>query len=71
MLDETFGGFGRWPSLSQETAGWSPLVDIEEHDDAYVLEAELPGVKREDVWVPETPSPLFRVRGGCGRWLMG
>jgi len=49
MLDETFGGFGRWPSLWQETAGWSPLVDIEEHDDAYVLEAELPGVKREDV----------------------
>jgi HSP20 family protein len=49
MLDETFGGFGRWPSLWQETVGWSPLVDIEEHDDAYVLEAELPGLKREDV----------------------
>jgi HSP20 family protein len=49
MLEETFGGFGRWSSLLPETAGWSPLVDIEEHDDAYVLEAELPGVKREDV----------------------
>ncbi len=49
MLDETFGGFGRWPSLLQETAGWSPLVDVEEQDDAYVLEAELPGVKRDDV----------------------
>jgi len=49
MLDETFGGFGRWPSLLRETAGWSPLVDIEEQDDAYVLEAELPGVKRDDV----------------------
>jgi HSP20 family protein len=49
MLDETFGGFGRWPSLLQETAGWSPLVDIEEQDDAYVLEAELPGVKREEL----------------------
>jgi HSP20 family protein len=49
MLEETFGGFGRWPSLLQETAGWSPLVDIEEHDDAYVVEAELPGVRREDV----------------------
>ena len=46
LLEETFGGFG---SLITETAGWSPLVDIEEQDDAYVLEAELPGVKRQDV----------------------
>jgi len=34
MLEETFGGFGRLPSLLSETAGWSPLVDLEEHDDA-------------------------------------
>jgi HSP20 family protein len=49
MLEETFGGFGRWPSLLQETAGWSPAVDIEEQDDAYVLEVELPGVRRENI----------------------
>jgi HSP20 family protein len=48
MLDETFGGFG-WPSLLTERVAWSPLVDIEETDDAYVVEAELPSVKREDV----------------------
>ena len=48
MLDQTFGGFG-WPTPLVEREGWSPLVDIEETDDAYVLEAELPGVKREDV----------------------
>jgi HSP20 family protein len=47
-LEQTFGGFG-WPSPLREREGWSPLVDIEETDDAYVVEAELPGVKREDV----------------------
>ncbi len=48
LLDQTFGGFD-WPSSLMETGGWSPPVDIEETDDAYVVEAELPGVKREDL----------------------
>jgi HSP20 family protein len=47
MLDQTFGGLG-WTPFA-DTGGWSPLVDVEESDDAYVVEAELPGVKREDV----------------------
>jgi HSP20 family protein len=48
MLEQTFGAFG-WSSPLAERAGWSPLVDLEETDDAYVIEAELPGVKREDL----------------------
>jgi HSP20 family protein len=47
MLDQTFGSFG-WPAPA-EARGWSPFVDIEEADDAYVVEAELPGVKPENV----------------------
>jgi HSP20 family protein len=46
MLEQTFGGFG---SPSQLATAWSPLVDVEEMDDAYVVEAEVPGVKREHV----------------------
>lgn len=38
--------FGSAPSLA---GAWTPPVDIEETDDAFVVEAELPDVKREDV----------------------
>jgi len=48
MLEQTFGGFG-WSTPLTTKAGWSPLVDLEETDDAYIVEAELPGVKREHV----------------------
>lgn len=48
MLDQTFGGFGLAGVLGEPT-GWAPAVDIEEQENAYVVEAELPGVKPEDV----------------------
>jgi HSP20 family protein len=47
LLDQTLGGVGL-PALA-EAAMWSPPVDIEERDDAYVIEAELPGVDRKDI----------------------
>jgi len=31
--------------------GWAPAVDVEETEDVYVVEAELPGVRRDDVQV--------------------
>jgi HSP20 family protein len=48
MLEQTLGSFGT-PALLSEAAAWTPFVDIEEEDDAYVIEAELPGVKRDDI----------------------
>lgn len=49
-LDETFSGV-EWPSLPNDGASFSPRVDVEETDGGYVIEAELPGVKRDDVSV--------------------
>jgi HSP20 family protein len=57
LLDQTFAGFG-WPTQMVEGDGWSPPVDIEERDDAYILEADLPGVKREDVTVEQIGNEL-------------
>jgi HSP20 family protein len=36
-------------SVSGDGAMWVPAVDIEETDDAWVVEAEIPGAKRKDV----------------------
>jgi HSP20 family protein len=57
MLDQTFGGFGLQPLLT-EVAGWTPPVDIEETDDSYVIEAELPGVKEKDVDIEHVGSEI-------------
>jgi HSP20 family protein len=41
---------------------WTPLVDIEETDDAWIVEAELPGVGRDDVSV-EVREPELVITG--------
>ena len=56
-LDDMFARmpsvFGRWPRMSNDgdTAEWAPSVDISETDTEYLLKAQLPAVKREDVHV--------------------
>ncbi|GGU73295.1 heat-shock protein Hsp20 [Streptomyces albospinus] len=64
-LLETAGGI---PALSERTH-WAPLADMHETDDAYVIEAELPGVERDGIDVEITNREL-RISGeykACGR----
>jgi HSP20 family protein len=41
----------RWTELPAMGASFTPLADLEETDDAYLVELELPGVKRDDISV--------------------
>jgi len=55
---------GRWPNFAAatgnggKTAEWSPAADISETDKEYLVKAELPGVKREDVKVTQEDGVL-------------
>jgi len=57
-LDDMFARMpslmGRWPRLSgdgESAAEWSPTVDISETDAEYLLKAQLPAVRKEDVHI--------------------
>jgi len=57
-MDELFSRFpsllGRWPRTSgngEAHLDWTPLVDISETGQEYVIRAALPAVKKEDVEV--------------------
>ncbi len=64
-LDQFNEQFGRlmesiWsPAGTGDGGTWLPLADIEETEDAWIVEAELPSVKREDVNVELRDSELI------------
>ncbi|QVQ52604.1 Hsp20/alpha crystallin family protein [Spiractinospora alimapuensis] len=47
---------------TRDTSAWVPVVEAEEHDDGYVVKAELPGLKREDVDIDVRDRELI-IRG--------
>lgn len=64
--------FGATPWVG-ESQIWTPLADVSETDDAYLVEVDLPGVKRDDIDVEVTGNELvitgeFKERERTG-WL--
>ena len=51
-----------WAGGLGDVDGWSPLADVEESDDAYSVEIDLPGVRREDIDV-ELDGGVLTVSG--------
>ena len=49
--------FGATPWVG-ESQIWTPLADVSETDDAYLVEVDLPGVKRDDIDVEVTGNEL-------------
>jgi HSP20 family protein len=48
-----------WSGSGVDPLGWTPLVDIEETDDAWIVEAEVPGAQRDDIDVELRDTELF------------
>ena len=47
VFDEAFGRLGAYPASASNA--WYPPMDILESRDAYLIRAELPGMKKEDI----------------------
>ena len=66
--------FGRWPKLF-ETGGaleWAPAADISESETEYLVKADLPGVKREDVRAGDAiKARCHQLRDGANGCLLG
>lgn len=50
-MDRVFDEFMSRGPLSARGDAWSPLVDVEETEDAWIVEADVPGAKRDDITV--------------------
>ena len=51
QMDRLFDSVGTVPAWPQARSSFFPVVDVVETEEAYVLRAELPGVRKEDVKV--------------------
>ena len=63
LFDDVFNGFGITPYTGTYNKTSYPKVDVVEYDDKYELEADLAGLRKEDVSV-ELEGDTLVIRGG-------
>lgn len=66
LLESTFGAA---PAVT--ATAWSPLADFSETDDAYLIEVDVPGIKRDDIDIELSDRDLI-ISGEIkhGGWLV-
>lgn len=60
-FDEVFGRplIRSWKRLTLEEKGWVPLIELIEKEDKFVVKADLPGMKKEEIDVSVTGDTLI------------
>ncbi|WP_309064347.1 Hsp20/alpha crystallin family protein [Microbacterium sp.] len=63
-IEDLYTQMGRWMDSTfgrsdASMSGWSPLADVSETEDAYTVEVELPGVKRDDINIELSGADLI------------
>ncbi len=58
MFDETMRALSPQEGEELERGAWMPAVDIHETDNEYVVKADLPGLKKEDIQIDLKDSTL-------------
>jgi HSP20 family protein len=63
-MNRMFDTMFRFDTREEDTAftAWTPAVDIDEHDDEYIVKVELPGVNKDDVKIT-IESNILTLRG--------
>lgn len=46
FFSEPFGTLSEWPNGS---GGWIPAIDVSENENEYVIEADIPGVSKDEI----------------------
>ncbi|MDY6904288.1 MAG: Hsp20/alpha crystallin family protein [Thermodesulfobacteriota bacterium] len=57
LFDRLFDSFGL-PALTEWESNWVPSIDVSETENQYVVKAELPGLRKEDIDISMTDGIL-------------